>query len=82
MASPGRFDGAPAPNPAMFAAQVQGDDGQAAVQAIEAALCRLDEVGDLPVPEHVERFEAVHTALTDALSKADNPHSGTNGNGS
>ncbi|MEV0089306.1 MULTISPECIES: hypothetical protein [Saccharopolyspora] len=64
-----------APNPAMLARPA--DDGQPAVDAIAAAVARLDEVRELPVAEHVERFEAVHAALTDALSKADNLLSGT-----
>nr|WP_229680046.1 hypothetical protein [Saccharopolyspora subtropica] len=53
------------------------DDGQPAIDAIETALAELDDVRELPVSEHVERFEAVHAALTDALSKADNFLSGT-----
>ncbi|MEU6268592.1 hypothetical protein [Saccharopolyspora shandongensis] len=64
-----------APNPAMLARPA--DDGQPAVDAIAAAVARLDEVRELPVAEHVERFEAAHAALTDALSKADNLLSGT-----
>ncbi|MER6993077.1 hypothetical protein ABT337_24005 [Saccharopolyspora hirsuta] len=53
------------------------DDGQSAIDAIAAAVADLDEVRERPVAEHVERFEAVHTALTDALSKADHLLSGT-----
>ncbi|GAA2344901.1 hypothetical protein GCM10009854_22080 [Saccharopolyspora halophila] len=49
----------------------QADDGQSAIDAIEAAVADLGQVGELPVTEHVQRFEAVHTALTEALSKAD-----------
>ena len=82
MASPGRFGDAPAPNPTVLAAPAHSDDGQAVVQAIGTALSGLDDLAELPVPEHVERFEAVHAALTDALSKADNLLSGTSGNGS
>ncbi|GAA2789411.1 hypothetical protein [Saccharopolyspora taberi] len=65
-----------------LAAMAPNDDGQAVVDAIGTALSGLDDLPELPVPEHVERFEAVHTALTNALSKADNLLSGTSGNGS
>lgn len=58
-----------APNPGMLARQA--DDGQSAIDAIEAAVADLGQVGELPVAEHVQRFEAVHNALTEALSKAD-----------
>ncbi|WP_243794105.1 hypothetical protein [Saccharopolyspora gloriosae] len=57
------------------------DDGSAAEQAIGEALARLDEVRELPVADHVERFEAVHAALSDALSKAENMLSGSTGGG-
>ncbi|KAA5827181.1 hypothetical protein [Saccharopolyspora hirsuta] len=70
MTSPGQM-----PNPAMLARPA--DDGQSAIDAIAAAVADLDEVRERPVAEHVERFEAVHTALTDALSKADHLLSGT-----
>lgn len=38
---------------------------------IEEAIAGLDELDDLPVAEHVERFDAVHTELTVALSSID-----------
>jgi hypothetical protein len=60
------------PNPAMLARQVNFEDGQAAVDAIEQALQDLEQLRELPVAEHVGRFEAVHAALADALAKADN----------
>lgn len=40
-------------------------------ERIETAMAGLDGVEDLPVGEHVERFDAVHSALTDALSDID-----------
>ena len=61
----------------MFARRA--DDGSAVEQAISAAIAELDEVRERPVAEHVERFEAVHTALSDALSTAENMLSGSNG---
>jgi hypothetical protein len=50
--------------------------------AITTALAGLDDIRDLPVSEHVERFEAVHTALTEALGSAESLLSGPNGHGS
>jgi hypothetical protein len=40
-------------------------------RAIETSLAGLDEIDALPVTEHVARFEAVHSALSDALSAID-----------
>ncbi|WP_019854212.1 hypothetical protein [Actinopolyspora mortivallis] len=42
----------------------------------------LDELDELPVSEHVARFEAVHEALTHALNRADELLSGASGSGS
>ncbi|MTD59313.1 hypothetical protein [Amycolatopsis pithecellobii] len=38
---------------------------------IEEAVAGLDDLGRLPLAEHVERFDAVHTQLTTALSSID-----------
>ncbi|OLT47540.1 hypothetical protein BJF85_15210 [Saccharomonospora sp. CUA-673] len=38
---------------------------------IDDAVAALDELDRLPVAEHVERFDAVHTELTVALSSID-----------
>lgn len=38
---------------------------------IDEAVAALDDLAQLPVAEHVERFEAVHTELTVALSSID-----------
>ncbi|PRX46221.1 hypothetical protein B0I33_108372 [Prauserella shujinwangii] len=38
---------------------------------IDEAVAALDDLGDLPLSEHVDRFEAVHTELTVALSSID-----------
>lgn len=46
-----------------------GADGP--VVAVNRELDRLEELDDLPIAEHVERFEAVHAALADALSGVD-----------
>jgi rRNA pseudouridine-1189 N-methylase Emg1 (Nep1/Mra1 family) len=39
--------------------------------AIDAALAGLDGLDQLETAEHVGRFDAVHSALTDALSSID-----------
>jgi hypothetical protein len=41
------------------------------VAAIEDAVAGLDELDDLPVAEHVARYDDVHTALNVALSTID-----------
>ncbi|GAA4865437.1 hypothetical protein GCM10025787_59010 [Saccharopolyspora rosea] len=82
MTSPDAHGAHSAPNPAMLAKLAQADDGQDAVDAIQTAVAALDAVREQPVSEHVEAFEAVHSALTGALAKADNLLSGTNAHGS
>ncbi|HUQ61017.1 hypothetical protein [Lentzea sp.] len=39
--------------------------------AIDGALERLDGLENVPLAEHVARFDAVHATLTDALSSID-----------
>lgn len=39
--------------------------------AIHAAMARLDGLDAVPVGEHAEAFDRVHTALADALSAID-----------
>lgn len=38
---------------------------------IDEAVAGLDDLATLPLAEHVERFDAVHTELTVALSSID-----------
>nr|WP_037303237.1 hypothetical protein [Amycolatopsis orientalis] len=38
---------------------------------IDEAVSGLDDLASLPLSEHVDRFEAVHTELTVALSTID-----------
>lgn len=49
-------------------AQPQETDVRA---GIDEAVAGLDELSQLPLSEHVERFDAVHTELTVALSSID-----------
>ncbi|MFC4002451.1 hypothetical protein ACFS2C_05625 [Prauserella oleivorans] len=58
----------PGPPPGMSGQAPQETDPRA---GIEEAIAGLDELDDLPVAEHVERFDAVHTELTVALSSID-----------
>lgn len=39
--------------------------------AIDEAVAGLDDLDRVPLAEHVERFDAVHTELTHALSSID-----------
>ena len=45
--------------------------GQEYGGVIDAAMAGLGELDALPVAEHVARFDAVHSALSDALSAID-----------
>lgn len=80
MTSPGRHS--TPPDPAVLATTDGAEDTRAAEQAIDEALAGLTGLHELPVSEHVQRFDSVHTALTDALSKAENLLSGSTGAGS
>ncbi|HWE91978.1 MAG TPA: hypothetical protein VG317_21125 [Pseudonocardiaceae bacterium] len=42
-----------------------------AVARAERAVAALDELDQLPVAEHVARFDAAHAALADALASID-----------
>lgn len=72
---------ATAPNPSMLARWSAPDDGSAAEHAIDTALQGLRGLDDLPVADHVHRFDTVHTALTEALGRTENhqsePHDGS-----
>lgn len=46
-------------------------DRDTLIAQIEHAVDRLSGLEVLPVTEHVARFEAMHAALTDALSSID-----------
>ncbi|HEV2778646.1 MAG TPA: hypothetical protein VGX25_04525 [Actinophytocola sp.] len=52
--------------------QVDPDEnGAEPVSAIDEAVAGLDELDELPVAEHVARYDAVHAALNAALSTID-----------
>ncbi|MET9001664.1 hypothetical protein [Amycolatopsis sp. Hca4] len=55
----------PGPPPGSFSAQTDPRAG------IDEAVAGLDDLDALPLAEHVERFDAVHTELTVALSSID-----------
>jgi hypothetical protein len=55
------------PNPGEGA----GEGGDAALRAAEEAVTALDGLAELPVTEHVARFDLAHAALTEALASID-----------
>ena len=55
----------------LFSMAEKFTDGALQVQAIDGALARLDGLENVPLDEHVARFDAVHATLTDALSSID-----------
>jgi hypothetical protein len=58
----------PAPPPNQ---QGQGEGGDAALRAAQEAVEALDGLAELPVTEHVARFDLAHAALTEALASID-----------
>jgi hypothetical protein len=63
---------APVPRPFPGPPPVQVPAEQADPRAgIEEAVSGIDNLENLPLAEHVERFDAVHTELTVALSSID-----------
>ncbi|HEY0451663.1 hypothetical protein [Actinophytocola sp.] len=47
------------------------DPAAATKLAVEAAVAGTDGLDTVPLAEHVARFDAVHVALNDALSRID-----------
>jgi hypothetical protein len=46
-------------------------DAAGTVVAVEASVAALGELDDLPVGEHVARYDALHGELSDALAAID-----------
>lgn len=38
---------------------------------VDAAVAGTDSLGEIPLADHVDRFDAVHVALNEALSRID-----------
>jgi hypothetical protein len=53
--------------PEVHGPDVQGPD----VRGIDEAVAAVADLDDVPVVEHVARFDAVHRALAEALSTID-----------
>jgi hypothetical protein len=61
----------PAPPPNHQQSPHPGEGGDAALRAAEEAVAALDGLAELPVTEHVARFDLAHAALTEALASID-----------
>lgn len=62
----------PSPQPRPVPGPPPGPSPQADPRAgIDEAVTRLEDLDRVPLAEHVERFDAVHTELTQALSSID-----------
>ena len=46
-------------------------DSEVETAAVQDAMARTEDLDEVPVAEHVARFDAVHQALADALSSID-----------
>jgi hypothetical protein len=51
--------------------QFDGMTPQEPTVAIDAAVAGTDDLAEVPLTDHVGRFDAVHVALNDALSRID-----------
>lgn len=81
MSAPGPQQTTPEAGPPESAEPARHTDAAAVEQSIADAVAGLDGLDELAVSEHVHRFDAVHSALTDALTSAENLLSGSSGNG-
>lgn len=60
-----------APTPGVLAAQAPAAQRQSADRSIEDSLAALDDLATVPLAEQVPLFDAVHSALTEALATID-----------
>ncbi len=72
---PGGTDPAPLPSVPAAASASPPAAGPSVVRAedspIDAAMKRLEGIEQLPISEHITRYEAAHKSLQDALSTID-----------
>ncbi len=61
--------GTPAGNPAGNPAGA--DSAASTVAAVQASVADLDQLDDLPVTDHVARYDALHGTLSEALAAID-----------
>jgi hypothetical protein len=50
---------------------VGGEDSAAAIAALQDSVADLDQLDDLPVADHVARYDALHGTLSEALAAID-----------
>jgi hypothetical protein len=63
--------GAPHGGPVPAGTPAGGEEVPAVVGTLAASAAALDELADLPVAEHVARYDALHGELSDALAAID-----------
>ena len=61
----------PTPHPVPGPAAPGSGGAAATVAALEASVATLAELDELPVAEHVARYDALHGELADALASID-----------
>jgi hypothetical protein len=70
--TPGPRPGPPTPGPRPGPPAAPGrPDASGTVASVQAAVATLDELDELPVGEHVARYDALHGRLSDALAAID-----------
>ena len=47
------------------------DGAEVTVAAVEESVAELDQLADLPVADHVARYDALHGTLSEALAAID-----------
>ena len=63
---------APGPSPLPATGSAVGQGGAAStVAAVRASVADLDQLDDLPVADHVARYDALHGTLSEALAAID-----------
>jgi hypothetical protein len=61
----------PVPGPPPAAGAVGADSAAETVAAVRGSVTGLDKLDDLPVADHVARYDALHGTLSEALAAID-----------
>jgi hypothetical protein len=75
--APGQPADGPRPDPAVegsgpdLPAESSGPDVPAEIAMLASSVAALDELADLPVADHVARYDALHGELSEALAAID-----------
>ncbi len=68
---PGPPSSRPAPGPPPAGSPAGPESAASTVAAVQASVPDLDQLDDLPVADHVARYDALHGTLSEALAAID-----------